>query len=237
MSTKRTQEEMMNGSVDIAGMKASNEASRYDRLEQLKREKRLAMNRECARVRRRRKKVRMEHLESKVQDLTQANGRLQEENEAMLARVAQLEMEVNRARAQRALGMSANSHMLEASAAAGPSSAHMPPSAASLLGGSNAAGASFDLEALTGIKTGHHGLTHSQQQHKSLVDSATASAAAVLERAEKLRYMEMLQARSSASIFARGRDSPSLETSMPLSGVDSRFASSLLANARSGLFY
>ena len=74
------------------------EGGRYDKLERLKREKRLAMNRECARARRRRKKLRMELLETRVQDLTTRNSQVQEANDALRTRVAQLEGELNMAK-------------------------------------------------------------------------------------------------------------------------------------------
>ncbi|CAB9504514.1 expressed unknown protein [Seminavis robusta] len=81
--------------------------NRYEKLERLKREKRLAMNRECARARRRRKKVRMELLESRVQELTQKNGKIAEANDALRMRVAQLEAELGAAASGMAMGMSA----------------------------------------------------------------------------------------------------------------------------------
>ena len=72
--------------------------NRYEKLERLKREKRLAMNRECARARRRRKKLRMEMLENRVQELTQKNSKIQDANDALRARVTQLEAELGAAR-------------------------------------------------------------------------------------------------------------------------------------------
>ena len=81
--------------------------NRYEKLERLKREKRLAMNRECARARRRRKKMRMEVLENRVQELTQKNGRICEANDALRARVAQLEAQLGGARPGMSLGVSA----------------------------------------------------------------------------------------------------------------------------------
>lgn len=80
--------------------------NRYEKLERLKREKRLAMNRECARARRRRKKLRMELLENRVQELTQKNGRMQDTNEALRSRVAQLEAELGVAKSGMAMGLS-----------------------------------------------------------------------------------------------------------------------------------
>jgi bZIP transcription factor len=78
---------------------------RYDRLERLKREKRLAQNRDCARARRRRKKIRMDTLENRVQALTQQNVSLQGDNEALLVRVTQLEGELRRVTAMASGGM------------------------------------------------------------------------------------------------------------------------------------
>ena len=139
------------------------EGSRYDRLERLKREKRLAMNRECARVRRRRKKMRMELLEGRVQDLATANGRLLEEKKALVARVTALEVELNKAKAQQALRVSAGTSVL-------PSSMDM---AANFFGKTN------------------------------------TSAVAAIERAEKLRYLEMLQQSSAGS---RRSDPPAISS-------------------------
>jgi bZIP transcription factor len=81
--------------------------NRYEKLERLKREKRLAMNRDCARARRRRKKHRMELLECRVQELTRQSVKMQEANNALKARAAQLEVELGIARSGMALGISA----------------------------------------------------------------------------------------------------------------------------------
>ena len=64
------------------------------RLEQLKREKRLAMNRESARARRRRKKIRLETLEQQAEDLNQRHHSLMLSNQQLKTRVAQLEGEL-----------------------------------------------------------------------------------------------------------------------------------------------
>lgn len=80
--------------------------NRYEKLERLKREKRLAMNRECARARRRRKKLRMELLENRVQELTQKNSRMQDANDALRNRVAQLEAELGVAKSGMGLSLS-----------------------------------------------------------------------------------------------------------------------------------
>jgi len=61
------------------------------RLEQLKRERRLAKNRECARARRRRKKLRMDHLEDQVEELVNKNNALQKTNQDLVRRMKELE--------------------------------------------------------------------------------------------------------------------------------------------------
>jgi hypothetical protein len=62
-----------------------------DELSRLRREKRLAMNRESARARRKRKKVLLETLEQQVSDLTKQNQRYRITNETLTLQVAQLE--------------------------------------------------------------------------------------------------------------------------------------------------
>jgi bZIP transcription factor len=173
--SKRSQEEMAaafdeaDSSDDeddaVSNTAKTEDENRYDRLERLKREKRLAMNRECARVRRRRKKMRMELLEGRVQEMATANGRVQEENDLLMARVGALEVELNRAKAQQALQFSAGG------------AANMPPN---------------DFSGIAGNFLG------------------TPSAAAAIERAEKLRYLEMLQAqqRGNASFLGGRRADP-----------------------------
>lgn len=84
-------------------------ANRHEKLERLKREKRLAMNRECARARRRRKKLRMELLDNRVHELTQKNNRIQDDNMALRARVMQLEAELGAAKSN--MGLDASSLM------------------------------------------------------------------------------------------------------------------------------
>lgn len=94
----------------LAAPEASNpNPNRYEKLERLKREKRLAMNRECARARRRRKKLRMELLDARVQELNQKNTRIQDENSALRARVMQLEAELGAAKST--AGLDASSFM------------------------------------------------------------------------------------------------------------------------------
>lgn len=149
----------------ISNTVKKDDENRYDRLERLKREKRLAMNRECARVRRRRKKVRMELLEGRVQELTATNGRVQEENDALVARAAALEIELNRAKAQQAWQFSAG--------------AKMRPS-------------SNDFACFAG----------------NFLGASAPSAAAAIERAEKLRYLEIMQQRSTPSFFGGLRSDP-----------------------------
>lgn len=67
-------------------------------LSRLRREKRLAMNRESARARRKRKKVLLETLEQQVADLAKRNQRFQLANETLSAKVHQLESELSVAR-------------------------------------------------------------------------------------------------------------------------------------------
>lgn len=108
--------------------------NRYELLERLKKEKRLAMNRECARVRRKRKKVRMDMLENRVQILNQDNKHLEQTNAALLTRVAQLEREVNQSKASQALMLTGGT-----GAGMGPfgGNATGVPSSASLLNATN----------------------------------------------------------------------------------------------------
>lgn len=63
-------------------------------LDRLRRQKRLAMNRESARNRRKRKKMLLETLEKQVEEMNQVNTRLRTTNEALTARVTQLESEL-----------------------------------------------------------------------------------------------------------------------------------------------
>lgn len=64
----------------------------------LRREKRLAMNRESARARRKRKKMLLETLEQQVADLADKNQRLQSTVDTLTGRVRQLESELTLAR-------------------------------------------------------------------------------------------------------------------------------------------
>ena len=94
------------GDQEVSSGAAESGDKRYETLERLKREKRLAMNRECARARRRRKKLRMELLDNRVQELTQKNNRIQEENLTLRARVMQLEAELGAAKSNMGLDVS-----------------------------------------------------------------------------------------------------------------------------------
>lgn len=69
--------------------------SGFDNLERLRRQKRLAMNRESARNRRRRKKTLLETLEKQVEEMNKINQNLRATNEALTGRVAHLEGELN----------------------------------------------------------------------------------------------------------------------------------------------
>lgn len=61
-----------------------------DSLSRLRREKRLAMNRESARARRKRKKMLIETLEQQVSELTRSNERFKSENGQLVTRVESL---------------------------------------------------------------------------------------------------------------------------------------------------
>lgn len=65
-----------------------------DELNRLRREKRLAMNRESAKARRKRKKMLLETLEQQVADLAKRNQRYQVANEQLTGKVQQLESEL-----------------------------------------------------------------------------------------------------------------------------------------------
>lgn len=67
----------------------------FEELERLRREKRLAMNRESARARRKRKKFLMESLESRVEEMNQRNQRLTRANETLRNQVNHLEAELS----------------------------------------------------------------------------------------------------------------------------------------------
>jgi len=69
-----------------------------DALTRLRREKRLAMNRESARARRKRKKVLIETLEEHVAELTKRNQRFQAATENLTAKVNKLESDLAIAR-------------------------------------------------------------------------------------------------------------------------------------------
>lgn len=61
-----------------------------DNLSRLRREKRLAMNRESARARRKRKKMLIETLEQQVGDLTRSNEKFKNENQHLVLKVENL---------------------------------------------------------------------------------------------------------------------------------------------------
>lgn len=111
MSAKRSREEASSGDESsdeeeqLGPEVAAAIASGVDgaRLEQLKREKRLAMNRESARARRRRKKIRLETLEQQAEDLSQRHHTMVLTNQQLKTRVAQLETELATFGANRAV--------------------------------------------------------------------------------------------------------------------------------------
>lgn len=78
--------------------KLGESGGKTDELSRLRREKRLAMNRESARARRKRKKVLLETLEQQVADLAKRNQRYQVANESLTAKVHQLETDLAMAR-------------------------------------------------------------------------------------------------------------------------------------------
>ena len=80
------------------GISGGSRVKSMDELARMRREKRLAMNRESARVRRKRKKVMMETLQQQVADLTSRNQRYRMANEALTAQVHKLETELAFAR-------------------------------------------------------------------------------------------------------------------------------------------
>jgi len=91
-----------------ASLETDDDPSRKDgegggELSRLRREKRLAMNRESARARRKRKKVLLETLEQQVAELAKRNQRYQAVNEALTGQVRQLESELSMARSTIAL--------------------------------------------------------------------------------------------------------------------------------------
>jgi hypothetical protein len=71
--------------------------SNMDRLARLRKEKRLAMNRESARVRRRRKKILIQSLEGQVAELTSKAQELQSTNARLLTRLQVVESELSMA--------------------------------------------------------------------------------------------------------------------------------------------
>lgn len=75
----------------------------FDRLAKMRKEKRLAMNRESARVRRKRKKVLLQTLEERVEGLKERNQVLENANDQLNARVAKLEEELKLAHSTIAL--------------------------------------------------------------------------------------------------------------------------------------
>lgn len=67
-----------------------------------------AMNRECARARRRRKKLRLELLENRVQELSNKNTKLQEQNDGLRTRVLLLEQELFQTKSMLSMAAAAN---------------------------------------------------------------------------------------------------------------------------------
>ena len=87
------------------GTKEGNvEASNVRATKKIKKEKRLAMNRESARARRRRQKLRLDTLEHRSEELSQRHHELVLENQGLRARLDQLEAELFRTRSWRGRG-------------------------------------------------------------------------------------------------------------------------------------
>lgn len=87
------------GAVEDEGKVSEGEASAsdqecFDNFERLRREKRLRLNRESARARRNRNKTRMETLEREKEELISRNRRFVEANQALRAKVQQLEADL-----------------------------------------------------------------------------------------------------------------------------------------------
>lgn len=95
-SVKAPSDTAATAAVSSIGTKPKPASKDFDRkaLEQAKRANRLAMNRESARARRRRKKIKLESLEQRTGRLQQENELLAAANEALLIRVAELEREL-----------------------------------------------------------------------------------------------------------------------------------------------
>uniref|UniRef100_A0A7S3P978 BZIP domain-containing protein n=1 Tax=Amphora coffeiformis TaxID=265554 RepID=A0A7S3P978_9STRA len=70
--------------------RSQDEDDKTDSLSKLRREKRLAMNRESARARRKRKKMLIETLEQQVSELTRSNEKFKIENSQLVGRVENL---------------------------------------------------------------------------------------------------------------------------------------------------
>ena len=173
---------------------SSDNPNRYEKLERLKREKRLAMNRECARARRRRKKLRMELLDNRVEELSQKNTRIQDENTALRARVMQLEAELGAAKSTKGLD------------------------ASSLMGGMGGGG--FSAVYPSGVMSSQALIAEklSSQRRAALAGlggSAGAPASglggfmggASSDQATALRYMQLMQAKSAMGAGEQGNAS------------------------------
>jgi bZIP transcription factor len=79
----------------VAGATDANaDADKSERIELLKRKKRLALNRESARARRKRKKIRLETLEQRAEELSQRHHNLELTNQGLKTRIARLEAEL-----------------------------------------------------------------------------------------------------------------------------------------------
>jgi len=174
---------------------------KYVNLERFKREKRLAMNRECARARRSRKKLRMQTLEHRAQELTNANTRVEQANLALMAKVRQLEAELEwstlqqQAKQQKSLNTGTGG-LFSATAK------DLSMSSSSFLGGGSAA-ASVRLQAPSGTIPLSSAPGHSGLSGFSLDDSGMG---AYQDPSVTLKYMQLLQAKRSFLGAGAGAD-------------------------------
>lgn len=150
-------------------------------------------------ARRRRKKLRMELLENRVQELTQKNSRMQDANDALRNRVAQLEAELGVAKSGMGLSLS------------NPDGAGMgggPPS--SLLGARMGGLSAAETQAMIAEKLnmqrraafaglGAGGSHLGGLGNMGGMGAAGAGAGGASDQATALRYMQLMKAKSAAS--------------------------------------
>ena len=170
---------------DAAGSR--HEGAKTGTLEKLKRDKRLAMNRESARARRSRKKMRMETLEHRAEELNQRHHALVLENQGLKARVAQLETELSGSRPLGGGGGAASMLQQQALMAA-------------RMGGASSLGLPFGLAGAGGMGTDPE-LQYLQMQMQMQMQmrssnagtSAAGGGGSTSERAARLAAMQDIQ--------------------------------------------